>query len=127
MKNALLAVVLVITLASISGCVVAVGNTGECGEKKSAGKFQNSATKAEIDAVGRLMSPNAQTRGYRAIAERKHLTERERIYLIKAIDKHVWSPNDKEALLVLLIKNRQFEDPEPETAKELTDIQDQSP
>ncbi|MEN8127878.1 MAG: hypothetical protein ABFR90_08765 [Planctomycetota bacterium] len=63
-----------------------------------------SATIAEIDAAGKLMSPSAKANIYKAIARRPDLTTQERIHLTNAVT-HLMSPSDKEEILLILVNN----------------------
>jgi hypothetical protein len=73
----------------------------KCEEKKY------TVTMREIKAVGTLKSEEAKTRGYEAIALRDDLSEKEKIFLIKEVQKKLKTDSCKEKILLLLINEKQ--------------------
>ena len=67
---------------------------------------QVSATMAEIDAAGKLVSQSARANIYKAIARRPGLSPQERIHLTNAITTHLVSQSDREEVLLILVNNQ---------------------
>jgi len=72
----------------------------KCEEKKY------SMTMREIKAIGTLKSEDAKTRGYEAIAQRGDLTEKEKIFLIKEVQKELKADSSREKILLMLINEK---------------------
>jgi hypothetical protein len=72
------------------------------------GKKDVEATIAEIDAVSKLKSDSAMYGGFKAIARREDLSIAAQVRLGRLAAEKLYSPADKEEVLLLLIKNPSF-------------------
>ncbi len=137
MRSVLRVIVLIATMAALTGCLEALGGDKaggpqEPGPQPSArakepqpqpptrakeplwgdwfGKkdVKVEATLAEIDAVCRLKSDSAMYEGLKAIARRPDLSKAAQVRLAKPAIEKLYSPADKEEVLLILIKNPSF-------------------
>ena len=63
------------------------------------------STIAEIDAAGKLNTDSARLEIYEAIARRPNLSQRERICLINAAQKHLHTDSARKQVLLILVNN----------------------
>jgi protein involved in sex pheromone biosynthesis len=101
MKKALV-VLLVGLVFVLEGCVTVTGNTVEA--ESSEMKVYHTSAMNDIDIVSSL-SDQAKVDGYKAIAQRRYLTQAERAYLVEAVKKDSLSQEQKDEILLVLLNN----------------------
>ena len=99
---------LIITL-SLSGCVVAIGNSGRKHDPDCVHVHDTDSVIAEIDAAGRLFSDPDKADIYTAIAQRQGLSSKAQSHLVKEAFRHLFSEPSKEKVIAL-IENPCFDD-----------------
>jgi hypothetical protein len=107
MRKAVLLVLVIGLVVGMCGCIVSIGGEcSKCGKRDIVNYGEMTATMAEIEAVGSLISEESKAEGYRALAQRGNLSEAERICLIKAVEDNLITDSNKEEILMVLIQNR---------------------
>ena len=95
----------------VGGCVVAIGNKGDCakdGGHHGGQMGRCSATVAEIDAISKLHTDSAKSERFEAVAGREGLKPAEQVHLINAVYKKLFTDSSKERVLLRLIGNPNF-------------------
>ena len=100
---------LILTL-SLSGCVVAIGNSGRKHDPDCVHVHDTDSVIAEIDAAGRLFSDSDKADIYTAIAQRQGLSSKAQSYLVKESFRHLFSEPSKEKVILALVENPCFDD-----------------
>lgn len=100
---------LILTL-SLSGCVVAIGNSGHKHDPDCVHVHDTDSVIAEIDAAGKLFSDSDKADIYTAIAQRQGLSSKAQSYLVKEAFRHLFSESSKEKVVLALIENPCFDD-----------------
>ncbi len=100
---------LILTL-SLSGCIVAIGNSGRKHDPDCVHVHDTDSVISEIDAAGRLFSDSDKADIYTAIAQRKGLSSKAQSYLVKEAFRHLFSESSKEKVILALIENPCFDD-----------------
>lgn len=134
MRSVLGAIVLIAMMAALSGCLEVLGwgegaevqdqpvaQIKEPEQEEPAGAKESlwgdwfgkkdvkvEATIAEIDAVSRLKSDSAMYEGFQAIARREGLSIAAQVRLGRLASEKLYSPGDKEEVLLILIENPSF-------------------
>jgi predicted small secreted protein len=98
----ILVVLLVGSAFALNGCVTVTGNTVKA--EGSEIKVYHTSAMADIDYVSNL-SDQAKVDGYKAIAERRFLTQAERAYLVEAVKKDSLDQKQKDEILLVLLNN----------------------
>ena len=107
MRTAILSVLVIGLVVGMCGCVVSIGgDCSKCGKRAIVEGGEMTATMAEIEALGSLISEGSKADGYMALAQRGDLSEAERICLLKAVEDNLISDSSKEEILMVLIQNR---------------------
>ena len=101
--------ILILTL-SLSGCIVAIGNSGRKHDPDYVHVHDADSVIAEIDAAGRLFSDPDKADIYTAIAQRQGLSSKAQSYLVKEAFRHLFSEPSKEKVILALIENPCFDD-----------------
>ncbi len=100
---------LILTL-SLSGCIVAIGNSGRKHDPDYIHVHDTDSVIAEIDAAGRLFSDSDKADIYTAIAQRQGLSSKAQSYLVKETFRRIFSESSKEKVIIVLIENPCFDD-----------------
>lgn len=100
---------LILTL-SLSGCVVAIGNSGRKHDPDCVHVHDTDSVIAEIDAAGRLFSDPDKADIYTAIAQRQGLSSKAQSYLVKEAFRRLFSEPSKEKVILALVENPCFDD-----------------
>ena len=100
---------LILTL-SLSGCIIAIGNSGRKHDPDCVHVHDTDSVIAEIDTAGKLFSDSDKTDIYTAIAQRQGLSSKAQSYLVKETFGHLFSESSKEKVIITLIENPCFDD-----------------